>query len=167
MRILLRYVAVALITAISCPPSVAETQSPRDLAEIVFSEVEKRIIRDYFGRDRQSEATNDRGKGRRKGKGGKEKVGKKAKDGKGGGLPPGLAKRESLPPGLQKQLERNGTLPPGLAKRDLPADLASRLPKRDSGYERVIVDDDVVLIEKATNKLLDILVEIIRGQPSG
>ena len=48
-------------------------------------------------------------------------------------------------------------LPPGLAKRDLPADLTRRLPKRDDGTERVIVDSDVVLVEAATGVVLDIL----------
>lgn len=76
------------------------------------------------------------------------------------GLPPGLAKKDRLPPGLEKQLERNGTLPPGLAKRDLPDDLESRLPRRDDRYERVIVDNDVVLLERTTRRILDIIRDV-------
>jgi len=77
-------------------------------------------------------------------------------------MPPGLAKRGSLPPGLQKQLERNGTLPPGLAKRDLPDDLKSKLPPVPEGLERVIADESVVLIEKATGKILDVIQGVLK-----
>ena len=88
-------------------------------------------------------------KGKKKHKGNKKDKSKK--------LPPGLAKKEQLPPGLAKQLERNGTLPPGLAKRDLPEDLESRLPLLPKTHQRIRVDDDIVLIEKATGRILDIL----------
>ena len=91
---------------------------------------------------------NDSGK--KKGKKHKKKKSKKT-------LPPGLAGKDKLPPGLQKQLERNGTLPPGLAKRALPDDLKRMLPRRHPSHERTIVNDDVVLIEKATGRILDIL----------
>ena len=72
-------------------------------------------------------------------------------------MPPGLAKRDSLPPGLQKQLEKNGTLPPGLAKRDLPDDLEKKLPSIPDTLERVIAGESVVLLEKATGKILDVI----------
>ncbi len=77
--------------------------------------------------------------------------------GKSNELPPGLAKRETLPPGLAKQLQVNGTLPPGLAKRDLPADLESRLPPILPGQKRMLVGDDMLLIEEKTNRILDIV----------
>ena len=85
--------------------------------------------------------------------------------GKGGrsGLPPGLAKRDSLPPGLQKQLDRNGRLPPGLDRRALPEDLEKRLPAR-TDTERVIVDNDVVLIEKGTDLVLDVIRDVVRDK---
>lgn len=72
-------------------------------------------------------------------------------------LPPGLAKRENLPPGLQKQLERNGTLPPGLAKRSLPKDLEGRLNPLNDPYERVIVGEDLILLDPETNLILDVM----------
>lgn len=72
-------------------------------------------------------------------------------------LPPGLAKRDTLPPGLQRQLERNGKLPPGLEKRALPDDLLRALPVRHSDLDRVIVDNDVLLIRRGTDLILDIL----------
>ncbi|MGC2854809.1 hypothetical protein ACM64Y_04985 [Novispirillum sp. DQ9] len=104
-------------------------------AERVLTAIERAILRDYFGTG--------------------ETAGHK-------GLPPGLAKRDTLPPGLEKQLERNGRLPPGLEGRALPDDLERRLPRRD-GTRRVVVGDDVVLIEEGTRVILDIL----RGAAGG
>jgi len=74
------------------------------------------------------------------------------------GLPPGLAKRETLPPGLQRQLQRNGTLPPGLEKRvhRLPWDLESRLPSKRAGVSRIVIGGNVILLEEATQLILDI-----------
>ena len=106
-----------------------------DVLGIVFSEIERQLIRDYF-HDVQ---------------------------GSGKGLPPGLAKRESLPPGLQKQLVRNGALPPGLQAKALPGDLVTRLPKRGPGYDRVVVGNDVLLIRSGTRIILDVLKDVLRS----
>jgi len=113
---------------------------------------------DGEGRDRdrewrESEGFDDRDwddKKRGRKKDGKDK--KKKKD-----LPPGLARKGELPPGLQRQLERDGTLPPGLSKRRLPDDLERRLPRRSDSVERVMVGEDVLLIETVTGRILDIL----------
>jgi hypothetical protein len=78
-------------------------------------------------------------------------------------MPPGLAKKDKLPPGLQRQLENNGRLPPGLAKRDLPTELEAQPPPLQEGTERLIVDNDVVLIHQATGVVLDMLRDIVRG----
>jgi len=86
------------------------------------------------------------------------------------GLPPGLAKRGgNLPPGLQKKLERDGQLPPGLQKRlePLPVDLDRRLPSLPENWARATLDHDVVLIDRRTNRILDIIenvVDIVNGQ---
>jgi len=80
------------------------------------------------------------------------------------GLPPGLAKRGGkLPPGLQKHLEKNGTLPPGLQKRlqPLPTDLDGRLPRLPDYWERVILDRNVILLDRRSNRILDIIENII------
>lgn len=77
-----------------------------------------------------------------------------------GNLPPGLAKRGgNLPPGLQKQLRRNGTLPPGLQKRmyAFPPDLDRRLPPVCGGCRRAYLDGWALLINDATNVVLDII----------
>lgn len=135
--------AFALISPAPVQNAAAEV-TIKEAQETVFNEVEKRLIKEFFGKDA---AREDRG--------GEGKKAKKAKK-----MPPGLAKRESLPPGLAKRQ----VLPPGLAKRDLPAGLESMLPKGRPGTVRQIVDDDVVLIEKATGKVLDILVDVIKSQ---
>ena len=86
------------------------------------------------------------------------------------GLPPGLAKRGGdLPPGLQKKLDRGDQLPPGLQKRlePLPTDLHRRLPRLPNYWERVIVERDIVLIDRRTNRVLDIIenvIELVQGR---
>ena len=133
------------------------------VVDVVFSELERQIMSDYFGKNRVSveeeDARSDRREGDRK-KGKKAKKRGKDKD-KKRGLPPGLAKKKRLPPGLARQLERNGTLPPGLAKRDLPPRLEASLPDPWPGTERKIVDNNVVLLEKGTNLILDVLRDVV------
>jgi hypothetical protein len=88
----------------------------------------------------------------------------KVAKGKAKGLPPGLAKRGgNLPPGLQKQLQKNGQLPPGLQKRvePLPVELSRQLPPLPEHWERVIVDRDVILLDRRTNRILDIIEAVI------
>ena len=107
-----------------------------------FSAEERRIIEDYYHKGKQS----------------KKK-----------GLPPGLAKRGgNLPPGLQKKLDRDGQLPPGLQKRlePLPTDLDRRLPRLPEQWERVILDRDIILVDRRTNRILDIIEDVI-GLVSG
>ncbi|HWH76197.1 MAG TPA: hypothetical protein VNT76_02455 [Candidatus Binatus sp.] len=80
------------------------------------------------------------------------------------GLPPGLAKRGgNLPPGLQKKLDRDGQLPPGLQKRmePLPVDLNRRLPRLPDTWERMVLEHDVILIDRRTNRILDIIEDVI------
>ncbi|MFQ5893319.1 MAG: hypothetical protein ACE5H5_03305 [Nitrospinota bacterium] len=105
----------------------------------VFSEIERRIIERYFGKDENG----------------------KKKKGKSKSLPPGLAKRATLPPGLAKHVQRHGTLPPGLQKRTLPAKLEALLPPGAPGTKRVIVGNDVMLIEKATGLILDVIEDVL------
>ena len=76
------------------------------------------------------------------------------------GLPPGLTGRP-LPPGLQKHIDRTGQLPPGLQKRTLPGGLRGLLPRR-AGQDYRVVGNDIVLIETATNLILDIMQGVLR-----
>jgi hypothetical protein len=137
-------VGVMLVTAL---PTRADDgdMSTAQVATIVLTEIEKRIIGDYYRHQYVAWVES-------------EPAGKGKSKKKHGNLPPGLAKKGTLPPGLAKQLARNGTLPPGLAKRALPDDLLVQLQPRPAGYELVLVDDRVMLIQAATNLILDVLV---------
>lgn len=79
------------------------------------------------------------------------------------GLPPGLAKRERLPAGLERQLAKNGNLPPGLEKRihSFPLELEHLLPELPKGVIRVIIGVDIILLDKTSNTILDIIREVL------
>ena len=150
----MRQLMIASILALACfagqrgtaaqdgtPGAAGVAQESPDVIDIVFTEIERRIIRDYFDRSyRDWSAGKNNGKSKE--------------------MPPGLARKNTLPPGLAKQLVQNGTLPPGLAKRSLPPDLIIQLPSRPDWQEIVIVDDKVLLIQRATNLILDILLVV-------
>jgi hypothetical protein len=106
----------------------------RGRVRIVFSARDLEIIRDYY-HDRYSN------------------------------LPPGLAKRNgNLPPGLQKHLERDGTLPPGLQKRvePFPEELERRLPRLPDIYRRVVLGVDIIILDRRTQRIMDIVRDILR-----
>lgn len=130
-----------------------------DIADIVFKEVEKRAIEEYYkrvpGSDGSSADMND--PEAKKNKGNKNKSAKSK--GRGNGLPPGLAKRDQLPPGFAK---RGNLLPPGLMKSDLPSDLEKQLPKLPDDVERVVVDGDVLLVQRGTNLIFDVLKGVLK-----
>ncbi|MGE5325012.1 MAG: hypothetical protein ACM3SW_19245 [Actinomycetota bacterium] len=101
---------------------------------IVFTSRQRDIIRDYY-RDQYSN------------------------------LPPGLAKRGgNLPPGLQKHLDRDGTLPPGLQKRvqPFPYELERRLPPLPDEYRRVTLGVDILIVDRRTQRIMDIVRDILR-----
>ncbi len=97
-------------------------------AEVVFTEQEHVLVRSWY-RDNRS------------------------------GLPPGLAKRDRLPPGLEKQLRERGTLPPGLQKKiqPLPIDLERRMRRLPTGYSRVVIGGNVILMNEKTAVIYDII----------
>ena len=155
-------IPIATLVAVGISPwqaAVAEMQGGRILDSAIygavdgtFSETERQLINRYFDTHQGSSYEQDGGK--------KKKKSKKNKKQKG--MPPGLAKKDKLPPGLQKQLDKNGTLPPGLAKRSLPSDLDSRLPPVPEGMERVIADAHVMLVDKASGVIKDIIKDIVK-----
>ncbi len=127
-------------------PPGAQPHSP-SVADIFIGELEKRIIRSYYERHVYAWEHSAEGRAYKKHK----------HKNKHNGLPPGLAKKGTLPPGLAKQLARNGHLPPGLEYRDLPPDLIVQLPPLQPGYRYRIVDNRVLLIQAASNLILDVL----------
>ena len=145
---------LALVSAMACMAispqhGIADpvTDSVKDLGKAVFSEVERKIIRDYY--ERRTGAIQNDGGARESG----EKQGKKSKPGKG----KGKEKLKGLPPGIAKKLERGGTLPPGIAKQRLPNDLEGRLPPVRDGYERVVVDGKAALVDIASQEIVDLI----------
>jgi hypothetical protein len=81
----------------------------------------------------------------------------------GGGLPPGLAKRNgALPPGLEKQLRRNGRLPPGLEKKlyYFPPELEARLAPLGPGLRRAFIGGHAVIFNSTTSVVLDVFVPL-------
>lgn len=67
----------------------------------------------------------------------------------------------SLPPGIAKKLARGGRLPPGIAKQRLPTALEAQLPPVPAGYERVVVDGRILLVEIASQIIHDALLDVV------
>ena len=158
---------IAVVFTVSTTPTVAQTQGTNqvlgDIADIVFKEVEKRAIEEYYKRvpaaKDESEEDNKSDSDAKKNKGKKDKSVKGKGKGRGNSLPPGLAKRDQLPPGLAR---RGNQLPPGLMKSDLPPELEKQLPDLPEDVERVVVDDDVLLVQRGTDLILDVLEGVLR-----
>jgi hypothetical protein len=138
--------ALGLLSSAGLGIIVSSRAQAQDAVDIFIGELEKRLMRDYYERQLRSWEDSDEGRAYQKGKKKKYKS-----------LPPGLAKKGKLPPGLAKQLARNGHLPPGLEYRGLPQDLMVQLPPLDPHYGYVIVDNRVLLIQRASNLILDVL----------
>lgn len=73
----------------------------------------------------------------------------------------GRGRNGGLPPGIARNLERGKALPPGIAKQFLPEGLIALLPAPRAGYERVVIDGKVLLVEIATRVIHDVLVDVI------
>ena len=110
----------------------ATTSASQTAGQIKFSDLEIAAIRAYY-RD-QGMPANGRGKGKQ---------------------------NKSLPPGIAKNLQRGKSLPPGIAKQVLPSRLTQVLPPVPKGFERVVVDGKVLLVEIATQVVHDILEDIL------
>ena len=77
-----------------------------------------------------------------------------------GANPRGMG-RKSLPPGIARNLQRGKSLPPGIAKQVLPARLTQVLPAAPKGFERVVIDGKILLVEIATQVIHDVLEDAI------
>ena len=71
--------------------------------------------------------------------------------------PPGLAKKHSgcLPPGIAKKYSIGKKLPKEVVLKDLPKDLLELLGAAPDGHIYAQIDDDVVLVSKATQQIVD------------
>ena len=133
-------------------PGAAQPAGP-SVGEVIINTAAQRILHDYYERNATAwvvanpdYAEPDQGGGNKK------KNKHKHKD-----IPPGIAKKGTLPPGIAKQLVRNGQIPAGVEYRPLPPDLIVQLPAVPPQYRYVIADDRVMLIQAATNVIMDIL----------
>jgi hypothetical protein len=77
-------------------------------------------------------------------------------------LPPGLAKRQALPPGLAKQVRERGELPTGLQKRltAVPSPLTARLPRLPAYYDRYFAGNDLLVVDKRSNRVVSLIPNI-------
>ena len=151
------FMATTPVHSQSTPPAQTPGNTVGDIVDIVFKEAERRAIEDYYKTVPAAKSEDDVDRDKHGGK--KDKDAKN--NGRKGGLPPGLAKRDQLPPGLAK---RGNRLPNGLMKGDLPAELESMLPPPPEDAERVIVDADVLLVQKGTDIILDVIKDVITNQ---
>ena len=127
------YVTALMAAAFAIGASIGAAR-PAGAQEIAFSTKETSIIASFF-----HSHGGDPGKAKQK---------KKKNKGVG---------NQGMPPGLAKQ----GKLPPGIAKRQLPGSLVAQLPPPPKGYERVIVDNDVLLVDIATQIVHDVLTDVV------
>ena len=110
---------------------LAQTAAADASVGIVFTQEEARIIASWY--DERSDRSEARGNGKPKG----------------------------LPPGIAKNLARGKSLPPGIDRQQLPDGLVSILPPPPRGFDRVIVDGRVLLVEVATQVIHDVLVDLV------
>jgi hypothetical protein len=75
--------------------------------------------------------------------------------------PASRGRKGDLPPGIAKNLARGKPLPPGIAKQRLPDSLERQLPRPPEGYERIVLDGRVLVVEIATQVVHDILSDLI------
>ena len=136
MRRLILMMVLGLAVVVTGWTSASHTAGAASI-EVSFSLKEKRVITNFF-------ASSGGDVGGQSGKGKK----KKNKGAGNQGMPPGLAKK-------------GGALPPGIAKRNLPNNLLSQLPPPPRGYERVIVDKDILLVNLATQVVHDVLTHVL------
>lgn len=71
-----------------------------------------------------------------------------------------LTGQKALPPGIRKNLARGKPLPPGIAKQMAPQPLLVRMPRYE-GYDWRVAGADVVLVEVATQVVVDVLLGVL------
>lgn len=163
MRLAPLALLIALVLSFPAFAEHAPTASTagQRILEHVFSETEKALIREYYGAT-EGKTMHEQcpHEGKSKCKKCKHHGHKKHGDkhGKKENCPHGAMKAKGhLPPGLEKHIRRNGQLPPGLEGRALPPGLAKRLPAPAAGTQRRIVGNDIVLVDTATQVILDVI----------
>jgi len=154
-------------------PARAETQSNDDLLVLIFDELERAVLQEYGTTQDAVERAQRSAPHYR----GPDKVPPGHMPGPGQcrawvfGEPPGHQAKAgdcaTVAANMPANAEliyggpaRGATLPAGYGI-DLPGDILDRLPRRQD-TERIVVDDDIVLIDRSTRIILDILTGVIR-----
>jgi len=132
-----RFAALLTVAALSglagceTPPYYGDVRvHDRDYdLRVVFSDSDRRIIRDYYREDYRR-------------------------------LPPGLAKKGKIPPGHAFKLSRHQSIPPDISWDYLPSDVERRLSRLPDGYVRIVIGDDVGILNIRTRVVVDLLEHI-------
>jgi hypothetical protein len=74
--------------------------------------------------------------------------------------PQACQRKRNYPPGLRKYIEKDGHLPPGIEGRRLPDVLERTLQRLPTGYVRLQVGGDVILMNEKSRYVLDIFWEV-------
>lgn len=171
-RLTAAVLAMGLCTA--AVPAYAQTGSNDDLVVMIFDQIERAILREY-GTTPDAVERSSRSGGKYRGP---DKVPPGHLPGPGQcrawvfGMPPGqqaapgdcASIAANMPANAQLIYggpARGAVLPSGYGI-DLPSDILDKLPRRRN-TERVVVDDDIVLIDRSTRIILDVLQGVIRG----
>ena len=69
-------------------------------------------------------------------------------------------------PAAQRQIsplliQRGNHVPHGATKADLPPELEAQLPTLPNGIERIVIDNNVLLVDNRTNMILDGVVGVV------
>jgi Ni/Co efflux regulator RcnB len=82
--------------------------------------------------------------------------------GNGRNCPPGLAKKNNgcLPPGQARKWDVGQPIPRGVAVYDVPRPVLVRLPPAPYGYRYARIGNDVVLVRRQNNIVVDIMVNV-------
>lgn len=77
--------------------------------------------------------------------------------------PPGLAKKNKhcQPPGQHKKWHRGKPIAKHVRYYELPRELRSRLSAPQENYRYIRVDDDILLIDRVTNVVIDVIENIL------
>ena len=147
MRILFRKLwtvlqTLLLLTLAGIAHGGEVTDSVMEVSEAVFTDVERKLIRDYY---RNNDARRSTYEHHHPGKAKKDKSHKNGHKG-----------LQGLPPGIAMKVQRGGELPPGIAKKHLPYELEHRLPRRER-YRRMELDTQVVLVDIASDIIVDVI----------
>ena len=163
---------LALAIGMAALPARAETQSGDDLLVLIFDEIERTILKEYAATpdavERSHRSGHDRGPdhvppghmpapGQCRAWVFGEPPGHQAKAGNCATVAANMPANAEL---IYGGPARGAELPAGYGV-GLPDDVLDRLPRRQD-TERVVVDDDIVLIDRGTRIILDVLTDVIR-----